>query len=302
MELWNLQPAVRGLAQPMTVSLLEAQVFAKPYFDPRNLLVAESEGRIVGMAHLLPKSPWPKESHHRHVGSIPLLLATSAADSTEIEDVLIQAAESRLIAEGARQIQLGGVNEPGPFYFGLASGSCHRGIPVTDERMTQLAERHGYAVATAWVVYELTLRGFRPPVDRGQMAARRSLNVLREDDPPFANFREACTFIDQHRTVYRLVQKLNGTELAHLTLVEMDAFSHLRGVRLAGIIDPQSLEPCNQDQAKFFLAEILRQLTEEGTAVVETQIADINAILKEVVEALGFNPTGQVRLYAKHLG
>lgn len=286
----------------MTVSLLEAQVFAKPYFDPRNLLVAESEGRIVGMAHLLPKSPWPEKSQHPQEASIPLLLASPVADSTEIEDALMQAAETRFAEEGAGKIQLGGVNDAGPFYFGLASGSCHRGMPVTDERLTDLAERHGYAVASAWVVYELTLRGFRPPVDRGQMAARRSLNVLREDDPPFANFREACIFIDQHRTVYSLVQKLNGTELAHLTLVEMDAFSHLRGVRMTGIIDPESLEPCNQDQAKFFLAEILRQLTEEGTAVVEIQIAQANAPLQEVVQTLGFTPANELRVYGKRLG
>ena len=50
-ELWNSQAGRRALAQPMTQTLLEECVFAKPYFDRLGLIVAKDDDRLVGFAH-----------------------------------------------------------------------------------------------------------------------------------------------------------------------------------------------------------------------------------------------------------
>ncbi|WDI42040.1 hypothetical protein [Bremerella sp. P1] len=298
-ELWNHQPISRGLAQPMAVTLLEAQVLAKPYFQPKNLLIAEIEGKLAGMAHLVLSGPLLPEDLRTGIANLPIVLAANIPEAAEVEDALIHAAEGLARETSATSILLGGTSDPGPFYFGLAKGSCNRGALVSDTRMIELAARHGFDRAQGWRVYSRALRGFRPPVDRNQIAARRSLNVMREDDPPFASYRDACIYMHQHRTRYSLIQKKDSQELAHLTVVQMEAFSHLRGVRMSGIVDMDSLNACTQVQAQFFLAETLRQMTEEGTAVVETQVAADNEVLTQVVDTLGFEVIDELRLMSK---
>ena len=39
--LWSEQPPLRGRLQNLTTTLLEQHVLSKPYFDPRQLIVAE---------------------------------------------------------------------------------------------------------------------------------------------------------------------------------------------------------------------------------------------------------------------
>lgn len=285
----------------MTVALMEAQVFAKPYFHPQNLLVAEQEGKVVGMAHLVPDGPLVASEARGETANVPIVLAANVPNAAEIEDILFQAAETRVRQSDAKVLLLGGTSEPGPFYFGLAKVSCNRGALVSDPQIMQLAERNELSPTTSWRVYNRALRGFRPPVDRTQITARRSLNVLREDDPPFGSYREACIFMHQHRTRYSLVQKQDGAEIARLTVVELEAFSHLRGVRMSGIVDMEPLDVCTQVQAQFFLAETLRQLAEGGTSVVETQVNRSNDMLTGVVEKLGFEAYDEVRMMAKML-
>lgn len=286
----------------MAVTLLEAQVFAKPYFQPKNLLIAEMEGKLAGMAHLVLGGPLLGEDLRSEIANLPIVLAANIPEAAEVEDALVQAAEAIVRETSATSMLLGGTADPGPFYFGLAKGSCNRGALVSDTRMIDLAARHGFDHSQSWRVFSRTLRGFRPPVDRNQIAARRSLNVMREDDPPYQSYRDACIYMHQHLTRYSLVQKQNSEELVHLTVVQMEAFSHLRGVRMSGIVDMNSLDACTEVQAQFFLAETLRQMTEEGTAVVETQVATDNAALTQVVETLGFEAIDELRLMRKSIG
>jgi len=285
----------------MAVSLLEAQVFAKPYFQPKNFLVAEIEGKIAGMAHLVPDGPLLPDALRPEIANLPIVLAANIPEAADVEDALIRAAEGLLRETSASSILLGGTAEPGPFYFGLAKGSCNRGALVSDTRMMDLAARHQFDQAKSWNVYSRALRGFRPPVDRNQIAARRSLNVMREDDPPYSSYRDACIYMHQHRTRYVLVNKKDSQEIAHLTVVQMEAFSHLRGVRMSGIVDMGTLSGCTSTQAQFFLAEALRQMTEEGTAVVETQVAAESEMLTQVVDKLGFEVIDELRLMKKPL-
>ncbi|MEW4453699.1 hypothetical protein AB1L30_13580 [Bremerella sp. JC817] len=298
-ELWNHQPVSRGLAQPMTIALLEAQVFAKPYFLPANLLVAEVDGKIAGMAHLVPDGPLVEEGKRLETANIPILLSANIPESAAVEDALLTACEARMAEFTGRAMLLGGTAEPGPFYFGLAKGSCNRGTLVTDTRMNELAARHGYVASTRWAICHRTLRGFRPPVDRNQIAARRALNVVREDDPPFRSYHEACIYMHHHQTRFSLVKKLGCEVLAQLTIVQMEAFSHLRGVRTSGIVDMNALEGCDDVQAQFFLAETLRQVAEEGTSVIETQVATASDMLTSLATKLDFETVDEVHLLVK---
>lgn len=285
----------------MTIALMEAQVFAKPYFQPQNLLVAEIEGKIVGMAHLVEYGPLLSAEFHAEVANIPMILAGNIPNAAEVEDRLVEECERRVRETSTQLLLLGGTHEPGPFYFGLAKGSCNRGAMVSDQRMIDLAERHSYEATHSWKVCNRALRGFRPPVDRTQIAARRALHVLREDDPPYTSYREACIFMQYHQTRYTLVQKLSGQRLAQLKVVQMDAFSHLRGVRTCGIVDLDHLNAIDANQSKFFLAEMLRQISEDGTAMVEAQVSNANPTLCQLTDALGFETFDEVRIMAKHL-
>jgi len=219
-ELWNHQAASRGLVIPMTVALMESQVLAKPYFHPENLLVAVEDGKVVGSVHLVLQSPWQEETSE--AATVPLLNVAKSDSMQEVENALLETAEALIVESGGREIYLGGTDLPGPFYFGLIGGSCNRGVSSKDSHLMDLSERHGFALSGSWSVFQRTLRGFRAPVDRNQIAARRSLNVTREDDPVFQSFREACIFTHQHRTFYQLTKKASGEVIASLTVVQME--------------------------------------------------------------------------------
>ena len=50
-EIWNEAFVGRGAARLRHSSVLERFVFAKPYFDPAGLIVAEKDGQLLGFAH-----------------------------------------------------------------------------------------------------------------------------------------------------------------------------------------------------------------------------------------------------------
>src|SRR5262249_40513947 len=50
-EIWNESLTGRGATRLRAATLLEHCLFAKQYFDPAGLLIAEDEGKPVGFAH-----------------------------------------------------------------------------------------------------------------------------------------------------------------------------------------------------------------------------------------------------------
>src|SRR5437762_447614 len=50
-ELWNDAFQGRGAFPVRSANLFEYGIFAKPYFDPNGLLLAEEDGQIVGFVH-----------------------------------------------------------------------------------------------------------------------------------------------------------------------------------------------------------------------------------------------------------
>jgi len=269
----------------MTLQQLEVEVLSKLYFDPDNLIVATDDGQVVGMVHVVPGLPWDESP----VGYIPML----NVESPDAEAQLMEAAEQRLISLQFETVLLGGFELPGPYYFGLIGGSCNRGILASDQKFLNLAESRGYQLKTSWTTFERSLKGFRPPVDRGQIAARRSKNVRREDDAPYASWEEACIYLNSHRVQFTLCNKADSINLATITAVQMDAFSHLRGVRIVGLVGVQSLAELPEAEVKFFLSEVCRQLGDEGNALVEVQIPSDQHMLRDVLQDLQLQPTQQ---------
>ena len=50
-SIWRSRAEQQGLAQPLSVDLLEQYVFAKLYFDYQGLILACDDGEAVGFAH-----------------------------------------------------------------------------------------------------------------------------------------------------------------------------------------------------------------------------------------------------------
>jgi len=70
---------------------------------------------------------------------------------------------------------------------------------------------------------------------------------------------------------------------------------------MAGVVDGQKLDDLPDVQAKFFLAEVLRQLGEEGTAIAEVQIPSHDSMLRDVLQDLAFEPVEQIWQLKKSL-
>jgi hypothetical protein len=123
-ELWQGQPAMRGMVQPVNASILERYVFSKLYFDRHGLIVAHSDDRMLGVAHA---GFGPNDELTwigRENGVISLILVTTEFPEREaLARQLIERAETYLQSHGARRVYGGEYYPHSPFYFGLYGGS-----------------------------------------------------------------------------------------------------------------------------------------------------------------------------------
>jgi len=148
---------------------LRLRVLDQPAFQGSGLLVARSCGRVGGFVHFGPRlNSWqesergPRGERGRagldpREGHIYALVAPESERS--LNDELLAAAESRLVAAGARRVLLGpswvyGVQ---PFYNGIAGGYEIPGLSVRRESLVALAEARGYRQVAEYGTPELDL-------------------------------------------------------------------------------------------------------------------------------------------------
>jgi hypothetical protein len=146
-----------------------------------------------------------------------------------------------------------------------------------------------------------TIHGFRPPVNREQMTARRLYSVLLEDDPVSQLWSEACLFAQKLRTRFVLTQKHDPAPIASVTFVQLDLFSQIWGVRAMALTEWESLAHFESPVATFFLGETFRQLGEMGISSIELQIPAEASEFTKRLEELGMSQIDQISVLSKPL-
>jgi GNAT superfamily N-acetyltransferase len=298
-EIWRAADLGPCAMQPMTAALLEAGVFSKPYFDRQGLFVALEDGRPVGFAHAAFGPTTDRSALDTTTGTTLLVVVVPHADAAAISRSLIERCEGYLACRGAQVVLGGGAPDMGGFYLGLYGGSDIPGVLDSSPAMQAAFVEAGYAVAGRIAVLRRPLAGFRPPVNRLQMAIRRSTTLSVVDEPSRRTWWEAATTtgLSLRRYVLRnQAEELLGTA----TFWDIQPLASAWGVSAAGLMHVDIEGPRRrQGLASYLVAEALHDLASEGVSMVETHVAESNPPAVSLFGKLGFQAVDHGTIFRK---
>jgi RimJ/RimL family protein N-acetyltransferase len=298
-DAWRATDLGPAALQPMTSAALEAAVFSKPYFDRHGLLVARDGDRLLGFAHAAFGPSADRSTLDTSVGTTLLVVVPPHERQAEIEDGLLAASEDHLRSRGATTILGGGSSDLGGFYLGLYGGSDLPGILDSSPRMQAIFRRAGYREVGRIAVLRRTLAGFRPPVNRLQLAIRRATTLRVIDEPVRRTWWEAATTTGIALQRYELRGESDAL-LGSASFWDVQPLAAAWGLAMAGLlrIDIEG-DRRRQGLANYLVAEGLHDLAEQGTTVVETHVAEDNAAAMQLFKKLGFQETDRGTIFSR---
>src|SRR5262249_54118619 len=118
-EVWNDGFTGRGAVRLRTSTPLEHHVFAKPYFDPKGLIVALEGGEPAGFAHAAFGSNDIETAIDSTQGVTCCIGVRPAFRRRGIGTELLRRCEAYLRERGTQNLHMGVTRPVDPFYFGL---------------------------------------------------------------------------------------------------------------------------------------------------------------------------------------
>lgn len=298
-DVWRSADLGPAAMQPMTSALLEACVFSKPYFDREGLIVAMDGDRAVGFAHAAFGPNKDRSAVERRVGTTLLVAVVPHEQQEWIGDELLKRCEDYLRQRGAEVLLGGGSFEMRSFYLGLYGGSDLPGVLDSSASMRGVFERAGYDVADQIAVLRRNLAGFRPPVNRLQLAIRRNTVLRVIDEPTRRNWWEAATTTGIALRRYELRNQADEV-LGSASFWDMQPLAAAWGVQAAGLMEVAiEGERRRQGLAYYLIAEAMHDLQQEGVTIVETHASGSNTPAMKLFEKLGFEVAEFGTLYRK---
>lgn len=297
-EVWNACFTRRGAVHLQSPLYLEYFQFSKMYFDPEGLIVALSDGVIVGFVQTGFGANAGEDNVDPARGVICTLGVMPDFRRQGIGTELLRRAEAYLTQKGSKEINAGPVPGLNPFTFCLYGGSDSPGFLDTDELARPFFEKHGYTEWTSRVVYQRSLD--QPPavVDTRFPGHRNRYEIVAA---PFhtTRWREAVLG-PMELQEFRLVER--GTEQVHARccLWEMEIFSSRWQEHGIGLLDFEVVpEMRRQGLARFLLCQLLRYLREQFFSLVEIQVDATNAAGVNLLRGLGFQTIDTGRSFRK---
>ena len=298
--IWRSRAGQLGLVQPISVDLFEQLVLGKVYFDSEGLILAFDDDLPVGFAHA---AFGPNEGRNRistEAGVTCMLIVRPDCAEAEVAAGLLKQCEAYLCRHGAKVLYGGAVEPLNPFYLGLYGGSALPGVLNSDVVARDLYQSHGYEEVERTLIFRRPLDGFRPPIDRRQMQLRRQMIVETSADPPVGSWWEACTAGDFELTRFELRPRGGGSVVACATVRSMDFAAVPCAGRGVGVMDLRVV-PSRRRQglATFLLADALRELAQQGAAVVEAHAAQQNLAALALAGKLGLEQVEEGIVFRK---
>jgi GNAT superfamily N-acetyltransferase len=298
-DLWRASDLGPRAVQPMTSALLEACVFSKPYFDREGLLVAVVGDRVVGFAHAAFGPTADRTAIDTSIGTTALVVVPPQPEAADVAAGLLERCEDYLRRRGARTLLGGGSADLRSFYLGLYGGSDLPGILDSSTGMQEAYLAAGYEPAERIALLRRTLAGFRPPINRLQLAIRRTTELKVIDEPARLNWWEAATTAGVPLRRYVLRNKA-GEPLGSGSFWDMEPLASTWGVTAAGLLDVTIEGPRRREGlATYLVAEALHDLACEGVTLVEAQVAETNSAAASLFEKLGFDAVEHGTLFRK---
>ncbi|HVT30191.1 MAG TPA: GNAT family N-acetyltransferase [Lacipirellulaceae bacterium] len=286
--------------QPVTASLLEQLVFAKPYFDPAGLIVAQRDHDVVGFVHAGFGPNDEQTGIATDNGTTYQLLLRDANRDGGLASELLSHAETYLRDRGAKVIYAGGVRPLNAFYLGLYGGSELPGILVGDVLFHEACRQNGYREIDRVLILQLDLVCFRAAITRNQRLLRREVTCQEIPSPPTQSWWEACTSGAFERIRFLLTRPSSCEALADVWFWDIEPLSTSWGRPTAGMFDLNvAIEHRRKGLATFLLGEAFERLRNRGILLVEAQTMQQNAPALALYNKLGFTKVDEGAIYRK---
>jgi ribosomal protein S18 acetylase RimI-like enzyme len=272
MAVWNDSFTGRGAVRMRTSSPFERHVFAKPYFDPEGLIVADEDGACVGFAHA-GFGPDAEGAAVATAAGVTCLVAVRATHRRRgIGSELLRRAEEYLRQRGAQELFAGPQSPLGPFYLGMYGGSDLPGLLASVALAEPFLAHHGYCPCRTVLVFHKRLTQPLKVVDP-RFVAHRQEYELREDPRarPQTWWRD-CVFGTLEPLEFHLAERSSGLRVARALVWEMEGFSCLWNQPAVGLTDLEVIpERRRQGLARFLVTQLLRRIQEQFYEIVEAQ-------------------------------
>ncbi len=299
-QVWNEAFPGRGAVPLPTPSALEEYVFAKPYFDPAGLIVAEEGGQTLGFAHAGFGPTADQSTLATSTGVICALGVRPAYRRRGIARELLRLAETYLAGRGATTILAGPAWPHNPFYFGLYGGSESTGFLASDADAEPFLVRHGYVCHAARRVLQRRLEEPMNVADARFLVIRRRFELIAQPHRGAGTWWRECVLGPIDLLDVLLRDKSSGEVVARAAAWEMLGFCQRWNAPSVGIIDLEVRENLRrQGLARFVLVHLLRHVQEQFFALVEVQMSDRNEAALRLYDGLGFKPVDIGRVYRK---
>jgi ribosomal protein S18 acetylase RimI-like enzyme len=279
---------------------LERHVFAKPFFDPAGLILAEEDGKLVGFAHA-GFGPGPNEATlSTKVGILCAIAVRPGHRRRGIGSALLERCESYLTDRGSQTLLAGPLKPNAPFYLGLYGGSDLPGFLASDPDAAPFLARHGYEAGEPVLVYQHRLDEPLVIADARFSSLRRRFELRVLPRIPLGSWWQECVLGLIEPVEFRLEDKLTNRPVARAIAWEMEGFSWRWSQPAVGLMDVLVLDSMRrQGIGKFLVAQVLRYLQDQFFAVAEVHAPAGNAAAVGLFRTLGFEQVDEGRSYRK---
>lgn len=291
---WNDTFTRRGSPKLANNTLFERYILGKPIFDPRGLIVAVSNGAVVGWAHAaMSDNPF----NTQRVGVTSLIGVRPAHQRQGIGGKLLKRCEAYLQEQGAEVLTAGGHWPNNPFYMGLYGGCESPGFLQSDAAAEPFFLKHGYKVEQKIHILQRKLDAPMKMFDP-RFVPLRNLYELQFGSPRrlLSSWHELIHgYVDPLQFV--LNDRQTGSWVARTLVWEMEAFSLYWRRPSVGIFDFEVNPPYRRGAVgRYFLSLIMKYIQEQFFTLVEIQLEETNDAGLQFLHSLEFEhvDTGQV--------
>jgi ribosomal protein S18 acetylase RimI-like enzyme len=299
---WNDAFTGRGSYPLPSLIPLERCIFAKPYFDPAGLIVAEENRAIIGFAHAGFGPNDEETALDRTRGVLCAIAVHSTRRRRGIGAELLRRAEEYLTARGTHGTLAGPHRPLGPFYFGLYGGSDLPGFLLSDSATDPFLKRHGYEEEHSTLVLQRRLDRPITVADPRFATLRRRYGVKEVERSYVGSWWQECVYGLIEPEEYRLEDKLSGQPVARALVWAMEHYNWRWNQPAVGVLEVRVRSDLHrQGLAKFLLSQILRDKQEQYYGLAEVQTPERNQSALALFKAIGFQQVDVGRVYRRQL-
>ncbi|MEX0715492.1 MAG: GNAT family N-acetyltransferase [Planctomycetaceae bacterium] len=298
--LWHACRLGRGAIDELTPDIFDALVLAQPYFDPRGLIIAHEDRRIVGFAHAGFAAEADESALDRASGVICAVLVHPEYRRRKVGTTLVRRAEAYLREKGAGTIHAGPAPGRDPFYVGLYGGVRPVGFLESDPDAAPFFGALGYTLAERHGVFERETSESHDPMHFRLLTIRRNMQLAAAPAPETASWWWFTRFGRLDSARFLLVPKKAGAPVAAITAVGLELYHCKWQAQAAGVTELEVVAgQARKGYGQALVLEVCRRLRQEAITRLASHAPESNAAAVALLQSVGFERVDTGLVYRK---